>query len=235
MRKLNVILALLAAFGATNAFAAVGCTLSNPAADLKYLYPDMTSYKEEARELGKLKDGKKAFEGLKERLGSDLDPIYETFDTPYTVYTIYKGNDLIGIVHGVNVPGQGGVIQVFLSTDPQSGEIKQFFFQRIESPAAKALNDKTFRAQFAGLTLPDFYKHDYYKVADPKSDKDKVGQLKPAAVEENGKADYEAAIRGVRKNLILLDLFIYENKGEPYYVRAKESLAKIKGGTEEKK
>ena len=67
------------------------------------------------------------------------------------------------------------------------------------------------------------------------SAKPKAEALKPAAVEENGKADYEAAIRGVRKNLILLDLFIYENKGEPYYVRAKESLAKIKGGTEEKK
>ena len=34
----------------------------------------------------------------------------------------------IGVVHGVNVPGKGGVIQVFLSMDPTTAEIKSFFF-----------------------------------------------------------------------------------------------------------
>ena len=38
-------------------FAAIGCTLSNPAQDLKYLFPDMVTFKEENRELPKLKDG----------------------------------------------------------------------------------------------------------------------------------------------------------------------------------
>jgi hypothetical protein len=72
-------------------FAAIGCTLSNPAEDLKYLFPEMTSYKEELKEFGKLQDGEKLFKSLKDRLGSDLDPIYETFETPYTVYFIYRG------------------------------------------------------------------------------------------------------------------------------------------------
>ena len=48
-------------------------------------------------------------------------PIYETYETPYTVYSVFKGQTKIGIVHGVNVPGKGGVIQVFLSTDPATG------------------------------------------------------------------------------------------------------------------
>src|SRR5262249_31632992 len=88
-------------------FAAIGCTLSNPAEDLKYLYPDMTTYKEELHEFPRMKNGTELFKGLRARLGSDLDPIYETYETPYTVYSVYQGQNRIGIVHGVNVPGKG--------------------------------------------------------------------------------------------------------------------------------
>jgi hypothetical protein len=115
-------------------FGAIGCTLSNPAEDLKYLYPEMTTFKEQLVEFPKLKDGAALFKGLRARLGSDLDPIYETYETPYTMYIVFKGPTKIAIVHGVNVPGRGGVIQVFVATDPQTAAIKNFFFQRLESP-----------------------------------------------------------------------------------------------------
>ena len=124
------------------AFGAIGCTLSNPAEDLKYLYPEMTTYKEELNEFPRLKNGAELFKGLRARLGSDLDPIYETFETPYTVYSVFKGQRKIGVVHGVNVPGKGGVIQVFLSLDPETAEIKSLFFQRLESPAARAAQEQ---------------------------------------------------------------------------------------------
>lgn len=209
-------------------FAAIGCTLSNPAQDLKYLYPEMSTYKEELRQLDKMPGGAGLFKDLRARLGSDLDAVYEAYDTPYTVYTIFKGDALIGIVHGVNVPGKGGVIQVFVSTDPATSEIKSFFFQRIESPAAKALRNKDFRSHFNGLTLADFYKHDYFAAADPGSDKDKVGRIPVPDVGEGGKPDYQASIRGLRKNLILLDMFVYGRRHEPYYQRTVEALGKLK-------
>ena len=41
MKSVLVFLAL-----AEQMFGAIGCTLSNPAEDLKYLYPEMTTYKE---------------------------------------------------------------------------------------------------------------------------------------------------------------------------------------------
>ena len=210
------------------ALAAIGCTLSNPSQDLKYLFPEMTSFKEDAKDMTKMKDGEKLFKNLKDRLGSDLDQVYETFDTPYTVYTVFKGQDVIGIVHGVNVPGKGGVIQVFLATDPITGEIKNFFFQRLESPASKALKNKEFRTQFNTLTLADFYKHDYYASAEPASEKDKVARIKDPTTDEQSKPDYQASLRGIRKNLILLDMFVYELKNEPYYERSKESMTKFK-------
>ncbi len=207
-------------------FGAIGCTLSNPAEDLKYLYPEMTTFKEDLKEFPRLTDGAALFKGLKSRLGSDLDAIYETYETPYTVYSVYKGVTKIGIVHGVNVPGKGGVIQVFLSLDPATAEIRSFFYQRLESPAAKQLRSKEFRAQYAGLTLADFYKHDYYAKVQPASKADKVAAIKPPVVDANGKPDYEASVRGIRKNLILLDYFIYGQRFEPFFVRAQQAAGK---------
>src|SRR5262249_4988398 len=158
-------------------------------------------------EFPRLRDGSKLFNGLKARLGSDLDPIYETYETPYTVYSVFKGQTKIGVVHGVNVPGKGGVIQVFLSVDPMTAAIRSFFFQRLESPAARQLRSKDFRSQFTGLSLADFYKHDYYAVADPGAKADKIAAIKPPAIDAGGQPDYAASLRGIRKNLILLDFF----------------------------
>lgn len=208
--------------------AAIGCTLSNPAEDLKYLYPEMTSYKEELREFHRIKDGERLFKSIRERLGSDLDPIYETYDTPYTVYSVFKGETKIGVVHGVNVPGKGGVIQVFLSLDPSTGAIRRFFFQRLESPAAAQLRSKEFRAQFEGVTLADFYKHDYFAAVQPGAAADRLRSIKPPELDAGGRPDYEASVRGVRKNLILLDFFVYGMKFEPFFEKAKQALREKK-------
>ena len=74
MKILVTILTVILLAAPPQAWAAIGCTLSNPAQDLKYLFPEMTSYKEEARELNKLPDGETLFKNLRARLGSDLDP-----------------------------------------------------------------------------------------------------------------------------------------------------------------
>src|SRR5687767_11508933 len=140
----RLLLAIFLAAAPTPVFGAIGCTLTNPAEDLKYLYPEMTTYKEDLYEFPRVKNGAELFKGLRARLGSDLDPIYETYETPYTVYSVFKGQTKIGVVHGVNVPGKGGVIQVFLSLNPDIAEIKSLFFQRLESPAARQLRSKEF-------------------------------------------------------------------------------------------
>lgn len=201
MKSVRTIIVMLTIAVAGEAWGAIGCTLSNPAQDLKYLFPEMTSYKEELREFNRLPNGHALYQHLRERLGKDLDPIYETIDTPYTLYRVFKGKTLIGIVHGVNVPGQGGVIQVFLSTDPQTNVIRKMFFQRLESPAARALRDKAFRQQFEGLTPADFEAGQ------------RASSLPPPAVGTKGMPDYQASLRGIHKNLILLDMFIYKTEG----------------------
>ena len=178
----------------------------------------------------RLKDGAALFKGLKERLGSDLDPIYETFETPYTVYSVFKGQTKIGIVHGVNVPGKGGVIQVFLSLDPATAEIKNFFFQRLESPAAAAAQKQRVSCPVYGLNLGDFYKHDYYAAVEPGAKADKVAAVKPPATSAAGQPDYAASLRGIRKNLILLDFFVFNRRFEPFFQRAKEAAERQRKG-----
>jgi hypothetical protein len=226
MRLVFLFVALTMMILPRQAAAAIGCTLANPAEDLKYLYPDMTTFKEELHEFPRMKDGATLFKGLRDRLGSDLDSIYETYETPYTVYGIFKGATKIGVVHGVNVPGKGGVIQVFLSTDPTTGAIKNLFFQRLESPAARQLRSKEFRNQFASLTLADFYKHDYYAAVEPGSKADRVAAVKPPPLDPAGQPDYAASLRGIRKNLILLDYFVYGKRYEPYFERARKAVEK---------
>ena len=228
MTRLRMILPLAILALQQQAFGAIGCTLSNPSEDLKFLYPGMTSFKEDLKEFPHIKDGAALFKGLRARLGSDLDPIYETYETPYTVYSVFQGTTKIGIVHGVNVPGKGGVIQVFLATDPATAQIKDFFFQRLESPAARALRAKEFRAQFTGLTLGDFYKHDYYAAAEPGAKADKLAAVKPPALDAGGKPDYDASLRGLRKNLVLLDVFVYARRFEPFFERAQQASGKAK-------
>lgn len=227
MRTITRLAFALALAAAHEARAAIGCTLSNPARDLKSLYPEMTTYREDVKELHKLQQGEALYAALKERVGGDLDPVYEAFETPYTLYSVFKGDALLGYVHGVNVPGRGGVVQVFVSADPTNAAIGKMFYQRLESPGGAALRAKAVREQFTGLSLADFYKHDYYAAADPASAADKVGRLQPpAGLAEAAKPDWEATLRGLRKNLILLDIFAFERRHEPFYQRALEARQK---------
>jgi hypothetical protein len=228
MRKawiIVIIVSLGVLAAAPAAHAAIGCTLTNPARDLKTLFPEMTTYREDVKEFRRVPRGRADYEALRDRVGGDLDPVYESFDTPYTLYSIFRGEERIGIVHGVNVPGRGGVIQVFLAMDPSAATIRRMFYQRLESPGGAALRAPSVTGQFAGLSLADFYKHDYYAAADPGNGADRVGRLTPPGdLAEAAHGDWSSTVRGVRKNLILLDLFVFDRRHEPFHERAVETI-----------
>ena len=213
----------------TDAHAAIGCTLSNPALDLKYVYPDMTSYKEEVFTFSSLRDGRSLFSSLEARLGTALDPVYDSFETPFTVYSVFRGEDRIGIIHGVNMPGKGGVIQIFLAIDPTQRSIKQLFFQRLESSDSKTLRSSSFRNQFSSITLADWYMHDYYSAKGDEEEKDRINKIQlPNGLSRSGVEDYSTIIKGVRKNLVLLDFFLFERASDQYFQRAQEAIKKIR-------
>lgn len=200
-------LALLLAFlmllgGASPAWAAVGCDLNDPDRDVARLFPESTGYKTVYTSILK-KGGKPLLATVEKRLGDTFKGIYETIDVPYTIYEIFTGTKKVGYIHGVNQKGQFGGIQVFvvLALD---GQMRGFYIQKMTSQYAAKLRDAAFGRQFAGLTLKDF---EQYDVATGKAS-GKVAAIKNPAPE--AEADFRAALRATKKNLILMDEFVFE-------------------------
>ncbi|MDR1323730.1 MAG: hypothetical protein LBK68_04750, partial [Candidatus Margulisbacteria bacterium] len=110
MRKIFGFLILLISFS----LAAVGCDLNDPDRDILLigafyytsLKPPIT-YKTEYLSLTKL-GGEKTLREVEERLGDKFSGLYETIDVPYTLYTLYQGEKIIGYIHGINQKGKYG-------------------------------------------------------------------------------------------------------------------------------
>jgi hypothetical protein len=197
-----VILALFLILGSSHTvFAAVGCDLNDPDRDVARLFPESTGYKTIYTSIQK-KGGEKLLTTVETRLGDKFKGIFETIDVPYTVYEIYNGKKKIGYIHGVNQKGQYGGIQVFL-VQTLDGTIRGFYIQKMTSQYAGKLRDAKFGKQFVGLTLKDF---DHYDVVSGKAS-GKVAEIKNPAPE--AEADFRAALRATKKNLILMDEFVF--------------------------
>ncbi|OHB56900.1 MAG: hypothetical protein A2173_00440 [Planctomycetes bacterium RBG_13_44_8b] len=184
-----------------NVFGAVGCSLNDPDRDIKRLFPEATNYKTEFMTIEE-KGGQKLADEIQVKRGDKFEPVYETIDVPYAFYTVLKGDKLLGYVHGVNQKGRFGGMQLIITSDP-NGVIKDFYYQRLTSPEAKKFRDPAFTKQFAGLNLADFYRHKpQEQIKDPT---------------ENSNPDFKATLRGLFKNLILMDTFKLNNKYDTVY------------------
>ncbi len=204
-------LAILMAFllvltGASPAWAAVGCDLNDPDRDVARLFPESTGYKTIYTSILK-KGGEKLLATVEKRLGDKFQGIYETSDVPYTIYEIFTGKKKVGYIHGVNQKGQFGGIQVFVVLTLE-GTIKGFYIQKMTSQYAGKLRDAKFGRQFVGLTLKDF---EQYNVATGKAS-GRVEAIKNPAPE--AEADFRAALRATKKNLILMDEFVFSGAPE---------------------
>jgi hypothetical protein len=201
----HALLALLLVLGGyTAVWGAVGCDLNDPDRDVARLFPESTGYKTIYTSILKV-GGEKLMAKVETRLGDKFRGIYETIDVPYTIYEIYNYKKKIGYIHGVNQKGQFGGIQVFVSLDLE-GRIKAFYIQKMTSRYAKALRDAKFGRQFIGLTFKDF---DHYDVISGNAS-GKVAGIKNPAPE--AATDFKAALRATKKNLILMDEFIYSSQ-----------------------
>ena len=192
-------------------FAAVGCDLNDPDRDVKRLFPDSTGFKTSYVSVDK-RGGDKLFSAIEDRLGDKFKGLYETADVPYTIYDIFRNQDKIGYIHGVNQKGTYGGLQVFLSLDLE-GNITSFYIQKLTSKYAKELRSPQFGKQFDGLNLKDFYGYDAASgKAGPECRVSRITNLSPGA-----ERDFRAILRGVKKNLILMDEFIFGNKYLKYF------------------
>jgi len=200
MRKIIMAVLFLSSFY-TYAFAAVGCSLDDPDRDVKRLFPDSSGYKTTfitLKEIG----GEALQKDVENKLGDKLDLVYENLDVGYAYYAVLKGKDTVGYIHGVNQKGKFGVLQLVVATDLQ-GKILEFYYQKISSPESAKFRAKIFTDQLKDLSLADFYKYD---VSGKNTQDGAVSKIvDPTA---NSSEDFKATIRGIKKNLILLEEFL---------------------------
>lgn len=208
MKGLALLLSFLMVLaGYAPAWAAVGCDLNDPDRDVARLFPESTGYKTIYTSILK-KGGEKLLTTVEKRLGDKFRGLYETIDVPYTIYEIFTNKQKVGYIHGVNQKGQFGGIQVFVVLNLE-GTIKAFYIQKMTSQYAGKLRDARFGKQFAGLTLKDF---DHYDVVTGKAS-GKVEAIKNPATEAED--DFRASLRATKKNLILMDEFVYSAPPAP--------------------
>jgi hypothetical protein len=211
----------------TATYGAVGCSLNDPDRDVRRIFPDATGYTTDYITI-KERGGDSLAAEIESRLGGKLDQAYETIDVPYAYYTVLKGKELIGRVHGVNQKGKYGGMQLILATDPD-GAIVDFYYQRLSSPEAKRFTVSSFTDQFKGLTLSDFYRHRGLSGKEPAAGP--IGKIEDPTQESA--EDFAATLRGVMKNLILLDEFQLDNK-YLRLIRKEQAREKSKERTDEK-
>jgi hypothetical protein len=111
-----------------------------------------------------------------------------------------KNDDVIGYIHGVNQKGYYGGIQIFLALDLEL-RIKTFYIQKMSGAYAGKFTSPAFEGQFAGLSLADF---DKYEVATGLAT-GRLSTVKSPAPEAD--LDFRLTLRGLKKNLILVNEF----------------------------
>lgn len=199
---LKLFFSVLFLFGIySNSFAAVGCSLDDPDRDVKRLFPESSGYLTKFLTLKEI-GGAVLQNKVEEKLGDKFDPVYEDLEVPYAYYTVLKGKDPIGYIHGVNQKGKFGVLQIVIATDLKE-KIIAFYYQRISSPEASKFRSSKFTDQFKGLNLEDFYK---YNVLDNKLSSGPVAKIVDYSV--SSPEDFRATLRGIKKDLILLNYFL---------------------------
>jgi len=195
---------LLSCLTALPGHAAVGCGLNDPDRDVPRLFPESTSFKTVYFSITQ-RGGDPLRRKIEDRLGSRDLALFAPIDAPYTLYEIYRDKKKIGYIHGVNQKGQFGGIQVFMSQD-LSGRIKAFYLQKITGSSASKFRDTKFSKKFVGLSLKDFDSYDPVRgrgtgrIAE-------IANPSPDLV-----TDFYGILRGLKKNLVLMDEFVFASE-----------------------
>jgi len=200
MKKIIVIIIIILTLNFLHG--AVGCSLNEPDKEVKRFFPKSTGYKTEYISIAS-RGGEEIAKLIETNLHDELNPKYESLSVDYSYYTILQEKEVIGRIHGVNQKGMFGGMQLILATDTE-GKIIGFFIQKMSSPHTKKFKSDEFTNQFIGFTLQDF--NDFHNG----KENNKISKI--LSPSEKFEDDFNNLIRGLNKNLILLDIFKFNGK-----------------------
>ncbi|MBR2081465.1 MAG: hypothetical protein IJ876_00380 [Elusimicrobiaceae bacterium] len=198
----KIIWLLVGLLATPSIWAAVGCDLNEPDRDVKRFFPTSSRYTTAYESIQK-SGGEKLLAQVEHELGEAFSGLYEKIDVPYTVYTIYQKDNLLGYIHGVNQKGKYGAIQVFLVLTPQ-GKILDIYFQKLTSKQSKFFRSDKFRSPFTGLSYKDFAGYDISAKKLPD-----FPPLSALTAPPEDTTDFYSILRGIKKNLILMQHFVF--------------------------
>ena len=188
---------LVCAVAPVASFAATGCDLNNPDRDVPRIFPGSTRYVAKYRSPTPME-----LAAIVAQLDERFRAIYDPLSVPYTIYEIYRGDEKVGYIHGVNQKGQFGGLQVFVALD-LAGTIRSFYIQKMVGRSVAKFRDGQFGKAFIGISLKDFQKYD------PVAGKGSGPLAVIANPAPDMETDFYGVLRALKKNLVLMDVFIY--------------------------
>ena len=182
---------LVCAVASVPSFAATGCDLNNPDRDVPRIFPGSTRYVAKYRSPTPTE-----LAAIVAQLDERFRAIYDPLSVPYTIYEIYRGDEKMGYIHGVNQKGQFGGLQVFVALD-LAGTVRSFYIQKMVG------RDGQFGKAFIGISLKDFQKYD------PVAGKGSGPLAAIANPAPDMETDFYGVLRALKKNLVLMDVFVF--------------------------
>jgi hypothetical protein len=175
---------LVCAVAPVASFAATGCDLNNPDRDVPRIFPGSTRYVAKYRSPTPM----------------ELAAIVAQLDERFRA--IYRGDEKVGYIHGVNQKGQFGGLQVFVALD-LAGTIRSFYIQKMVGRSVAKFRDGQFGKAFIGISLKDFQKYD------PVAGKGSGPLAAIANPAPDMETDFYGVLRALKKNLVLMDVFVF--------------------------
>jgi hypothetical protein len=188
---------LVCAVAPVASFAATGCDLNNPDRDVPRIFPGSTRYVAKYRSPTPME-----LAAIVAQLDERFRAIYDPLSVPYTIYEIYRGDEKVGYIHGVNQKGQFGGLQVFVALD-LSGTVRSFYIQKMVGHSVAKFRDGQFGKAFIGISLKDFQKYD------PVAGKGSGPLAAIANPAPDMETDFYGVLRALKKNLVLMDVFVF--------------------------
>ncbi|GAA4651914.1 hypothetical protein GCM10023116_41980 [Kistimonas scapharcae] len=142
---MRIILLFMLAFFSGGVLADAYCSLRDPVAQIKLLYPDKTNQMSIVREID---------EDIRQQVKAALPNNDLHFGElgKHTLYVAMKGNQQLGYIHVRSEQSKWGLVEIIWAID-EDFRVVDFAFQRCRSPKKKLIENQSFKNRFIGKNL----------------------------------------------------------------------------------
>lgn len=142
-----VILLILFVFSLPNAYAEAYCSLRDPVAQIKKLYPEKTNQLSIVKTVD-------SHTRNQVKLALPSNDLHFSELGKHTLYVAMKNTQALGYVHVRSEQSKWGLVEIIWALD-KNLKIIDFTFQRCRSPKRKLIDNEIFKSAFVGKNYED--------------------------------------------------------------------------------